>query len=230
MPIPDLPQSEFAIVEMTNEFRQENGRAKVRPNPSLAAAAQAFATYLAQSGKFAHDADGRQPTDRVLAAGYRSCMIAENLAAHIDNRGITTLRLARETVAGWKDSPRHRQNLLAPFVTEIGIGLARAGVNYPKYVVVQLFGRPAALQYRFHIENKTGRTISYSLNGSVHTLASEIRVTHTACAPVTIAFDRAGPEPAGTINARFAARDGSVFRLQRDALGMIRVAVEDGQH
>jgi Cysteine-rich secretory protein family len=229
MPIPDLPQTAFAIVEMTNDFRQENGRAKVRPNPTLAAAAQAFADYLAQSGKFAHDADGRQPADRVKAAGYRFCLIAENLAAHLDSRGFTTVQLAREAIAGWKDSPRHRQNLLAPFVTEIGIGVAHARATYPKYIVAQLFGRPAALQYRFHIENKTGTTISYSLNGTAHILAPEIRVTHTACTPVAIAFDRAGSEPAGSINGRFAARDGSVFRLQRDAVGMIRVAVENSQ-
>jgi hypothetical protein len=229
MPIPDMPQTEFAIVELTNDFRQKNGRANVRPNPTLAAAAQAFADYLAQSGKFAHDADGRQPADRIKAAGYRFCMIAENLAAHMDSRGFTTVQLAREAIAGWRDSPGHRQNLLAPFVTEIGIGLARARATYPKFIVVQLFGRPAALQYRFRIENNTGTTIGYSLNGNVHMLAPENRVTHTACTPITIAFDRAGPGPAGTINGRFAARDGSVFRLQRDAVGIIQVAVEDGQ-
>ena len=78
--LPDLPQTERAIVEMTNAFRRESKLGEVKPNAALTAAARAFAEYLARTGKFAHEADGRQPAQRAEASGYRYCRVAENLA------------------------------------------------------------------------------------------------------------------------------------------------------
>ena len=46
--LPDLPQTEVAIVELTNAFRKASALQEVKPNPALAAAARAFAEYLAQ--------------------------------------------------------------------------------------------------------------------------------------------------------------------------------------
>ena len=111
--LPDLPQTEIAIVEMTNAFRKENKLGEVKPNTALAAAARAFADYLAKTGKFAHEADGREPAARA-EQGYRYCLVAENLALNLDSRGFETRQLARDAVEGWKDSPGHRANLLAP--------------------------------------------------------------------------------------------------------------------
>ena len=54
--LPDLPQTEIAIVEMTNAFRKESRLGEVKPNAALTAAARAFAEYLAKTGKFAHEA------------------------------------------------------------------------------------------------------------------------------------------------------------------------------
>ena len=59
--LPDLPQTEIAIVEMTNAFRKDNKLGALKPNAALTAAARAFADYLGRSGKFAHEADGRRP-------------------------------------------------------------------------------------------------------------------------------------------------------------------------
>src|SRR6185436_2512078 len=115
--LPDLPQTEIAIVEMTNAFRKENRLGALKPNAALAAAARAFAEYLAKTGKFAHEADGREPAQRAEAQGYRYCFVAENLALNLDSRGFETTKLARDVVEGWKASPGHRANLLAPQVT-----------------------------------------------------------------------------------------------------------------
>src|SRR5882672_3799317 len=105
--LPDLPQTDLAIVEMTNAFRKESKLGEVRPNAALTAAARAFAEYLAKTGKFAHEADGRQPAKRAQAHGYRYCLVAENLAMNLDSRGFETRVLAREAVEGWKSSPGH---------------------------------------------------------------------------------------------------------------------------
>ena len=100
--LPDLPQTELAILEMTNAFRRENRLGELKQNPALTAAARAFGAYLARTGLFAHEADGRQPAQRAEAAGYRYCLIAENLAMNLDSRGFETKGLAREAVEGWR--------------------------------------------------------------------------------------------------------------------------------
>ena len=110
--LPDLPQTEIAIVEMTNAFRKENKLGEVKPNAALSAAARAFAHYLAQTGKFAHEADGREPSDRAAEQGYRYCLLAENLALNLDSRGFESRKLAGDVLKGWKESPGHRANLL----------------------------------------------------------------------------------------------------------------------
>ena len=144
MPIalPDLPQTAAVILAMTNAFRDENHLGAVALNTALQAAAQSFAVYLATTGTFAHTADGRQPADRARAAGYSYCIVAENIALHQANRGFETADLAGRAVEGWKNSPPHRANMLQPHVTEVGIGLAKAPDGDPKFVTVQLFGRP----------------------------------------------------------------------------------------
>ena len=85
--LPDLPQTEIAIVEMTNAFRKDNKLAALAPNRALTLAARAFADYLGRSGKFAHEADGREPAQRAEAQGYRYCLVAENLGLNLDSRG-----------------------------------------------------------------------------------------------------------------------------------------------
>ncbi len=55
--LPDLPQTEIAIVEMTNAFRKASALQEVKPNPVLAAAARVFAQYNATTCTYVQDAD-----------------------------------------------------------------------------------------------------------------------------------------------------------------------------
>jgi Cysteine-rich secretory protein family len=206
MAVPDMPQTEAAIIEMTNAFRAENRLAAVKPNGTLAKAAKAFAEYLAQTGKFAHEADGRRPVQRTQAAGYKHCIVAENLAMNQDSRGFETRGLARQAVEGWKGSPPHRAAMLNPHVTEIGVGIARAADSAPKFLSVQLFGRPQSLQYSFRIENKAGAPISYTLNGKPQNVATNTAVEHTECVPNTLAIPSLG--------RTYTASDGTVLVIK----------------
>ena len=217
--LPDLPQTETAIVEMTNAFRKEHKLGEVRPNAALAAAARAFADYLAKSGTFAHEADGRQPHQRAEAHGYRYCLVAENLAMNLDSRGFATRQLALEAVEGWKSSPGHRANLLQAGVTEIGVAVVRVADKNPKFVSVQLFGRPASLKVAFSITNRAGTPVRYSLGREQHTLPARTTVTHTTCDPGRLGFDQVR----GT--AQFAPRDGDRFVARAGAAGAVEVDV-----
>lgn len=215
--LPDLPQTEAIIVEMTNAFRSDNRLGAVVTNPALQAAAQSFADYLARSGAFAHTADGRQPADRALAAGYHYCMVAENIALHQSNRGFETLDLAARAVDGWKNSAPHRANLLQPLVTETGIGIAKSTDADPKFLTVQLFGRPDSLKFVFEIENRTGTAVSYRLDEQQHQIDGSTVITHSGCVPRQITLDT------GKVTSKFAARDGSAFVISRGPDGALRV-------
>jgi hypothetical protein len=228
MPVlPDLPQTEFAIVTMTNAFRHENKRGQVTSNKELAAAARWFAEYLAKTGKFAHEADGRKPQQRAAAHGYRYCLVGENLAKNLDSRGFTTERLASEALEGWKASPPHRRTMLEPAVTEIGVAIARVPGKHPNFVSVQLFGRPESLKMEFEVRNSTGLPIGYALAGETHTIEPRTVVTHTTCLPGELSFERAGSWLTGmTLNARFAIHDGAKFVVDTRQDGRVNVKAD----
>lgn len=225
--LPDLPRTEAAIIDETNAFRRAERLEPVKPNGELTRAARQFAEYLARTGRFAHEADGRKPADRVGAAGYKHCMISENLALNQDSRGFSTARLASEAVTGWKNSPGHRRNMVEPHVTEIGVGVAKAADAAPKFLSVQLFGRPASLSYKFRVENRAGVVLSYTIGGQRATAEPRVVVTHTGCVPAEIVFERAGNALTGTgLGSRFPTRDGAVFALVRAADGAVKIEVE----
>lgn len=218
--LPDLPQTEIAIVEMTNAFRKQNALHDLRPSPVLTAAARAFAEYLAKTGKFAHEADGRQPHQRAEAQGYKYCFIAENLALNMDGRGFETKGLARQAMEGWKQSPGHRANLLRANLTEIGVAVARVPDKNPKFVSVQLFGRPESERIKFKIENKADAPVRYVLGDQTHTLAIRTTVTHTNCNPASLHFEQAER------TAKYDPRAGERFVVRAGKSGAVSVEIE----
>lgn len=112
------------IVTLTNEARAKARRcgnkafAKAPPvkwNDTLADAATRHSEDMASRNYFSHIAkDGSDPTERVVRAGYRYRVVAENIAAGQSE--------PREVIAGWLASPGHCANLMNPKVTEIGVG------------------------------------------------------------------------------------------------------------
>ena len=224
--LPDLPKAEAAILEMTNAYRARNSRGAVSLNAALTKAARAYADHLTRTADLSHTADGRDPGERAKAAGYQMCAIAENLALNLDSRGFESRALARLTMEGWMNSPGHDKNLLAPHVTEIGIAVARVPDKHPKYVTVQLFGRPLSLAYEFQIANTTGLPVTYALGEERHEVKPSYAVTHTVCQPQTISFESAGSGGAARrLGARYEARDGLVYTLKSKGAKGIAVDV-----
>lgn len=224
--LPDVAKVEAAIVRLTNDFRTRNHLAAVAVEPHLARAARAYAEFLASRGQFSHTADGRQPQQRVEAAGYAYCETAENLALHQDSRGFESRALAAKAVEGWMNSPGHRRNLLNAGVTEIGVAVAKAPDRDPKYIAVQVFARPRSLSLEFQISNATAAAVGYTFAGKTHDLAAHYSVTHTECQGGQITFARPGglfssPRPIG----RYEARDGQLYTLKADAKGEVVVTV-----
>ena len=213
MPLPDIPVTEQAVIEMTNAYRRENKLAEVSADPELARAARTYAAYLAKSGAFSHTADSRDVGARARASGYEWCSIGENLAMNSDSRGFETHALARQTVEGWINSPPHKENLLGRTYTDIGVGVVQAPGPNPKYITVQVFGRPKSSKFKFEIANATGQPVVYSFDGSKHLLSPKMSVTHTSCTPGSLDFLKPGTK---TVAARFQAGDQTVYTLTTD--------------
>jgi Cysteine-rich secretory protein family len=224
--IPDLPTVETAVIAMTNAYRKQHKLQDVRPNTQLTLAARAYAAFLAKNNQFSHTADGRQAGDRIAAGGYQWCQVAENLALHIDSRGFESRDLAWKSVEGWINSPGHRANLEAPNVTEIGVGVALAPGADPKFISVQLFARPKSMQYEFQISNSTKETVSYTFGGKTHQIGPSYAITHTACNPSALTFDKAGSK---AVSARYEAADGVVYTLKPDAGQGVKIGVTQRQ-
>ncbi len=223
--LPDIPKAEAAIVEQTNAFRAAEKRQAVRSEPKLAKAARDYASFLAASTLFSHEADGRRPVDRIKAAGYAPCTTAENLAWHSDTRGFETMQLATMNVEGWKGSPGHRKNMLLEHVTETGVAIVKAS-REQKYFAVQLFARPEAMKYSFQIESTATRDVTYALGGEENRIAPRSIVRHTACLPADVVFTlKPGGILAKAVTSRYEARDGQVFRLTSNASGEIQITV-----
>lgn len=219
MPVtPDIGAAETAIVEMTNVFRAQNKLAPVRQNPQLAAAARSYALKLTGSRELSHTLDGTTPADRVTRAGYSYCQVSENLASLLDTRGFTAQEYARRAVEGWENSPGHRANMLMPYVTETGVAVARAAPNEPRYIAVQLFGRPETAKYSFRVSNLTRSSIAYAFDGEENSVGVNEIVTHTTCVPGSIAFDT-GKGPRAT----YTTRQGQTFLLRPAGAGAVNV-------
>jgi len=181
---------EQAIVQKTNEFRESHELRAVEPDKSLTQAAKKFAEFMARTGKYGHRADGTSPAARAEAAGYTYCVVRENIAYRTNSGKETAKSLTDVFVQGWIDSPPHRENMLADYVT--GTGVAVATSDNVTYYAVQMFGRPRSAAFELKLTNKSGetQTIVFRANDQQDEveLAPRTIVTLTRCFPTTISL------------------------------------------
>jgi uncharacterized protein YkwD len=131
----DLEQVRAEMLATVNARREVVGAAPLVLDPRLNDAAQKHAEDMLTRSYYNHRSpEGLQPRDRVVQAGYRPFLVAENIA-----RGHTTVE---EAMDAWMQSRGHRGNLLNPAFTEMGVGCA-VGTNAAGSTVlwVQDFGR-----------------------------------------------------------------------------------------
>jgi uncharacterized protein YkwD len=122
------------VIDLVNVERRANGLQELARNQILADVAQAYAKRMADIGFFAHEdaLTGSMPWDRAAAAGYTYVYFGENIAAG--------QRTPQEVMTGWMNSPGHRENILRPQFTEIGVGMYSGGSLRTYWV--QEFGQP----------------------------------------------------------------------------------------
>ena len=213
---PDLNQAREQVVTTTNEFREQEGLPALKPNAELSKAAQSFAEFMAETGKYGHEADGKKPAERMKEAGYDYCMTAENLAYVENPAGFTAEGLAKKLVDGWKESPPHRKNLLDPDLQDIGVGLARSESG--RYYAVQNFGRPKSAEIAFKLTNQTDAAVRYTLDGQEFSVEPRSTMTHQLCRPADLKLQAEGEE-----DQVLRPADGSHYVLRKEEAGKVRV-------
>lgn len=126
-----LSSQEQLAVNLLNQARQNEGLEPLKVNLQLSKLAADYALDMRNRKFFAHvDPDGKDPFERMAAVGIDFPNAGENIALSPDVE--TAHRMLLE-------SPLHRENILNPKFTEIGIGVrpdARGGV----YLVQEFIG------------------------------------------------------------------------------------------
>lgn len=115
-------QIEQAVLTLTNAERQKAGLKSLQMDEKLMKSARAKSADMASKNYFSHTSPTYgSPFDQMKANGITYRAAAENIAMG--------QRSAEEVVKGWMESPGHRQNILTPGFTHIGIGYDAKG-NY----------------------------------------------------------------------------------------------------
>lgn len=129
----ELTKEEKAILELTNKARAAEKLPPLTVNEALFRAARQHTENMAKQDKLEHELDGKRVSDRADAEGYDFAQIGENLAQGED-------ATPEQIVDGWLKSKGHRENLLNPNFTEIGLGVAKSAKGETYYT--QVFGKP----------------------------------------------------------------------------------------
>lgn len=124
-----------AILTLLNAVRLSTGLKPLSLNSKLTAAAGTHSQDQAYRDKMTHDgSDGSQVTDRTTAAGYAWSAVGENVLQRPDLH-------AAGAFDQWWNSQVHRENMMNPQFTEIGIAYAKSALG--NYYYTMVLGAPS---------------------------------------------------------------------------------------
>jgi len=113
------PDLEIKMLELVNQERTKRGLKALQWDPQLLPVARAHSQDMFARGYFSHyTLEGKDPFDRMKAAGIKYYSAGENLALG------PTLSICHE---GLMNSPGHRANILNPTYGRIAIGILDGG-------------------------------------------------------------------------------------------------------
>jgi uncharacterized protein YkwD len=127
-----LTPQEQQVLELTNAERKKAELPPLKANARLTEAARQHGANMAKQNKLEHVLDDKTPSDRAEAAGYKIALVGENIAWN--------QKTPKDVVTGWMNSKPHRENILDPEYTEVGVAVVRNAKGEPYWV--QVFGKP----------------------------------------------------------------------------------------
>ena len=118
-------QLELEVLRRTNVARAEHGLPPLEWDDNAAAAARAHAQDMLERGYFAHETpEGLTVADRMWRAGVLEVTVGENIAYY---EGYSPQEAVEKAVVDWMNSPHHRENILRPGFTHLGVGVVQRG-------------------------------------------------------------------------------------------------------
>ncbi len=118
------------ILNLVNKDREAYGLPKLSNNPTLNKAAYAKAQDMLAFNYFDHiSPTGTKPWQFFKSSGYNYVYAGENLAINFTD--------ANDLESSWMESPKHRDNILSPNFSEVGLAVVEQG---GKIIIVQFFG------------------------------------------------------------------------------------------
>jgi uncharacterized protein YkwD len=113
------PDLEMKMLRLVNEERTKRGLKPLQWDPQILPVARSHSQDMFVRGYFSHyTPEGKDPFDRMKAAGIKYYSAGENLALG------PTLSICHE---GLMNSPGHRANILNPTYGRVGIGILDGG-------------------------------------------------------------------------------------------------------
>jgi hypothetical protein len=177
---------------------------------------------MAQTDKYGHTADGKDPGKRTTTAGYKFCIIAENIAYEFRSDGFTTEQLAKSLMNAWENSPEHRKNLLDSDIYDIGVGVAHSAAT-GRYYAVQEFGRPRSMVIKFTLVNQTDQEVHYSVDDKTFALPTDYTQVHEVCRPPALRLGAGDNRETAAKAALVHPQNGERFIVRKDDSGRLSV-------
>ena len=183
----EVTSAERILFDNLNHERKAQGLLALQWDEALAAAARAHAAQMAQRKQLSHQLPGEPPVQiRATQTGARFSEIAENIAV------APTPAIIH---AAWMQSPHHRENILDPELTVVGIAVVKGSDGL--YAVQDFSQAVANLDF-----DQQEQTIIANIKA--HGFAVT-KATHDARRTCDMDFGYAGTRPISVV--RFEAAD-----------------------
>lgn len=156
------------IIKETNIYRSQNGTSTLKTNSTLNQMAKEKMEDMFTRGYFEHiSPQGVSIEDLAENNNYEYLVIGENLA-------LGGFKTAEDVVKAWSESTPHRENMLDPRYTEIGVAVKRALYKgHAATIIVQHFGK--SISSCPTVSKQTKASID-NLQSELQTLKSKIEV------------------------------------------------------
>jgi uncharacterized protein YkwD len=143
-----LAQVEDLVFEMTNQARRARGLAPFLQDAELRSLAQAYSDDMLVRRFFDHtDPDGRSFDERIADhCPHWVYVMGENLWTSMGYPPGAAKKLAKEIVTDWLNSPDHRDNILSPDFTHLGVGISAR--HHTILATQEFVGKPKAFSFR----------------------------------------------------------------------------------
>jgi uncharacterized protein YkwD len=133
----DLAAIKAEMIRLTNAERAKAKLAPVVEDARLSRAAQKHTDLMAEKQKLDHDLGGTSPGERVDAEKYDWRSVDEIIRRALQPEAAN----AAKAIQGWmKSTTGHRDAILDPRYTHIGVGVQFSSTGVPYYT--QVFARP----------------------------------------------------------------------------------------